>query len=270
MNFTLWLGSGCANLISTNDNQVDYGSNYKLNSRQINNKFSFIAQTPMLKGSIEHSEKLEPVPSDLKAGANFNFNNLPPANVNVIWYQIPTWLSGTFYRKYVTILESSQPKVDPPGLKLAEQTNHYGAQLDNNGDVWDCVCLPKYRSINSDNQTCNIQTYDMKIIQSNNENVIKEARAREVYYDSYSNQIIKTLQYESITIITKVNSHKIKINSSTKFYTDQGLPYAEDKRVSTMKRLETFRPQNIALNGINLRADFRAFLIKNNLLNLLP
>ncbi len=116
----------------------------------------------------------------------------------------------------------------------------------------------------------NIQTYDMKIIQSNNENVIKVARAREVYYDSYSNQIIKTLQYESITIITKVNANKIKINSLTKFFTDQGLPYEEVKRVSTLKRQEIFRPQNFAPNGINLRADFRTFLIKNNLLNLLP
>ena len=240
-------------------------------TNEVNNLNSYkIAQRTMLQGGVEHSETLEPIPNNLKSGANFNFNNLPPANTNLIWYQIPNWLGGEWQRKYVTIIDSTQPKVDPPGRKYAKQKNRYGAQVDNNGDIWDCICLPRYRTINNENQLANIQTYATKVIESNNEHVIKTAKAYEVYYDSYSNQIVKSLQYESITTITKINPKKIKINSSTKFYTDNGQPYAEDTRVSTYDKIDSYKPQNIGPNGINLRSDFQAFLNKNNLLDLIP
>ncbi len=267
-NFTFAYANSCFTEFNTNCPNHDLITNNLNNLNLLDN--TVIAQRTMLQSGVEHSETLEPIPNNLKSGANFNFNNLPPANTNLIWYQIPNWLGGEWQRKYVTIIDSTQPKVDPPGRKYAKQKNRYGAQVDNNGDIWDCICLPRYRTIDNENQLANIQTYATKVIESNNEHVIKTAKAYEVYYDSYSNQIVKSLQYESITTITKINLKKIKINSSTKFYTDNGQPYAEDTRVSTYDKIDSYKPQNIGPNGINLRSEFQAFLNKNNLLDLIP
>ena len=229
-----------------------------------------LAKNKILQGGIEHSQILEPMPQELGTGQYLQPNKLPKSSSNLIWYQIPNWLAGKWQRNYITITESSNENADPTGRKNLKQTYDYGIQVDNNLNIWDCIPLPRYRTIVDNNQGVYIQTYYTRIIESSGNLVTKEARAREIYFDVNSNQILKSLQYESITIITKIKDKKAKIESSTKFYSDRGQPYANDKRVSILHKIGAFTPKFEGPNGINYRQAFYGYLNENNLLNLLP
>lgn len=91
-----------------------------------------------LKAHIEHSTKVEPVAPQLRAGSQFNQDNLPRKYSRSKWFAIPRWMAGEWRRKEVHAQKNGRLLHTQKDVRQ----HRYGFQTDSEGKVWHWVRTP--------------------------------------------------------------------------------------------------------------------------------
>ena len=91
-----------------------------------------------LKARIEHSKQIEPIAPQLRAGSQFNRQNLPKEYSHSKWFKIPRWMAGEWRRQKVFIRENGRLVRSQKDVR----THRYGFQTDSRGNVWHWVRTP--------------------------------------------------------------------------------------------------------------------------------
>ena len=101
-----------------------------------------------LKATIQHSENVAPVAPNLRAGSQFNREELPKSNLNSKWFQIPQWMAGDWRRKEIFIKKFGQIQSSQKDVRQ----HRYGYQTDAQGNIWHWVRTP-YRVVTEQHNT---------------------------------------------------------------------------------------------------------------------
>lgn len=239
-----------------------------------------IGQTPQatkrqvfLKGSIQHSEKVEPLDNSIQAGSVFNASALKKLTPNNIWYKIPSWLAGhwktthttTFFRKnLVNGAESFETNLRPFSLGGSG-----GLQRDAKGEIWD-LAGHGGTNLGTSDEYLNVQLIrTVEPISVTDSQVVLRYFGTMIYISRKTNRIVIAEQVESLNTYTKVSNDVVKMVSSNKVFDRDGVADSLYKNLSYKTRTAAFRPVNL-LGSTNLKAMFSEYLDSHGMSSLKP
>lgn len=242
------------------------------------------AEEFQLEGKIEHSQTLPPVQPDFEVGKKFDerkFRSHHHAS-STLWWRVPGWLVGSWqnvgrtHQIKVRDLHSNQTfGADTKAIYYPEQ-EVIGLQKDSNGDVWTTVPTP-YFTRSRIGRVMNVHQVTMvEPVQSGKEQVVLRLIATTYSVDMGSNKILSISQRESLQTYRSVDSGKIIVLSSVKFYDDHGEPkYTSDllthsRRHAGFTELQYWTAPGTGLSIIDLRKSFVEYLHKEKLDYLIP
>jgi tetratricopeptide (TPR) repeat protein len=225
-----------------------------------------------LKGGVEHSEVLSPLPAYLKVGAIFDQALLAPHPDLHRWYRIPNWLAAEWGRDQETIVSAyyydSHQRVTEPQTIAAKETTQFGLQVDRLGGIWHCrIAAGGLADCGSYYSVALVASQEPEEV-SENMVVIRDVFT-ELHVNKETNVIILALQAESLTQFRPVRDGLLKTVMSVKFFEEDGGPKSVQRNLSYDTRRAPFAPLN-SYKGYDLRSAFKQFLLSNGKENLLP
>lgn len=226
-----------------------------------------------LKGSIQHSTKVEPLDSSIQAGALVNAVALKKLTPNNVWYKIPNWLAGnwkmthttTFFRKD---LVSGSESFDT-SLRAFKLDTSGGLQVDSKGGIWD-LAGHGGTNLGTGDDYLNyqyIRTVDP--ISVTDKQVVLRYFGTMVYVNRSTNRIAIAEQVESLNTYTRVSDTVVKVVSSNKVFDRDGVEESLYKNLSYKSRASNFSPLN-QVGSTNLRSMFCEYLDSHGMSNLKP
>ncbi|MBY0356729.1 MAG: hypothetical protein K2W82_01905 [Candidatus Obscuribacterales bacterium] len=234
---------------------------------------SYAQATQMLQGHVEHQDSLPPLETSLQAGSRFDTTKLKALSPDNLWYQIPSWMAGTW--KTTTDTNYYRYSYKTGGKNFAVDTfnclsqSTIGWQKDRNGQIWEHANSPYLTFAELDHK------FDIDLIKQK-EIVDTQAKQITIYYrgarlvvSKHNKLITDSYQLESIQTYTPFGNNLLKVDASVKIFDSYGRPERLAKALSFEQRIKPFEPWNV-YKGRNMVALFREYLITHNLADLLP
>jgi Na+-transporting methylmalonyl-CoA/oxaloacetate decarboxylase gamma subunit len=234
-------------------------------------------KVPMLKGQLEHSERVEPLDNRLKAGAQFNeglFRNLTPNN---IWVPIPHWLAGVWETRHEVRLKSTDlitGKSSAPAVMKRHDIWTFGMQLDKNGQVWHYLEVPSFRGVefNEPGLGAAIE-YRHEILKEfpilEQDLVGARYRFTAISVSKATGTIIRVHQQETLWSLRPFDQNTVKAQASFKTFTRDGVPWLLSDHVTPFFKVRPFSVMD-TYHGQDMRTLFREFLISHGHPELVP
>ncbi len=219
----------------------------------------------ILKGHVQHSEKLDPLAKQFNIGQKFDKENLiRKVKVGENWFWIPKWRSGTFKREsQVDFTATGQIRYK------SEVESVWGYQLDSHGEVWQYVYYPSSGSVRTDDYE-EVKLYQLiKPLEINVNLVQLYFRCINLDVSDKTKKIIKSTIQEDIETYTPVNPGKILCRSSSAYYRADGVytniveGYSEENLIKPVTVIREF-------NGIDIVKSFHQFLMAKGWDYLIP
>lgn len=227
-----------------------------------------------LKGSIEHSAKVEPLGNSFQAGSIFDTSTLKQMTPNNVWYQIPQWMGGEWKHTHTTTyfrqdLLSGKERFDTSTHAFSIGSTG-GVQRDAKGNIWETAGTGYTNVGKSEGYTIVqlIRTADP--VEVTSAKVTLRFFGTMIQVDGATNKIQCSSQIESINTYTKAGDGIIKVNSSNKVFSDEGIALRMYKNLSYETRLSPFQPTNVDHSGKNYRRLFLEYLDSHGLSSLKP
>lgn len=226
------------------------------------------ADSVMLKGEVEHSDKLEPVNASLAPGSVFDEKNLgplpDPTEANR-WYKVPIWLAGTWhkdsqtdYYRYNFVDKTTDIATH---VVEARSDGRWGTQQDQQGQVWQFDPAPFITRVDSGEDVVVQLVSRSDPLESSDQQFIRRSIDTQLHVDKQTN-VIKSVECgEIITNYLPENDGLVKRETSSKVFDRFGQPMVLGKSFMYEKRIAPFSPQD-QYQGKDMRELFKQFLEK--------
>lgn len=245
---------------------------------------SFMLNSPIaattLTGSIEHADKLAPIPERLKPGKAFTGQIIPSSEADE-WFVIPKWLSGTWRSIQVIRTESYDSRTGSTDqneriLPEARKQETLGYQQDRKHDIWTLRRLPapeKETKTNSESEskpTVTTETYrDNNLVSASEDKVVFRTLDTIVSVDNKEKKIRSVEQRESIRTIVPMRDGMIALYSDIQTYDEQGFQKTREQYAEFRKRIDEYHRLD-EFAGKSLHASFLKFLERSGQVSLEP
>ena len=222
----------------------------------------------LIKGQISMSDKLGPLPPNIRVGKKYNDNILPQMKNSQTWICIPSWMAGTFHRE--TQVYYSQ---HGPASILSRSVNdkQSGQQLDKRGQVWNHTSLPTIARIElSKYDEVQIITASEPISIKSHE-VITLKRATTIDINKKTSKIARIEMKEQLLFLTPMASGKIFVDAYIRTFKQNGKKDKSQHSQTEYTLLRLFHPLDVdPETGLNLKQDLKNYLIAHQLDYLIP
>lgn len=260
--------SNSSNQTAEND-QLFSSTSSNSSTIQPGDNTSFIS----LKGKVEHSAKLSPVPNFLRTGIKLDLENFPKLIAHTSWYRIPNWFAGQFKTEkstcyYAKNLATNQD-IALNEIRTAKSTETIGFQIDADGGIWEYQYDKYIQQVVGDDYITVQYVQEHEPLEVNNQKVVMRYKAIDVKVDKFSKDILETIQTESIQTYTAESKDIIKCQSSIKAFDQDGNPDFINKTVSAKLRIKPFQCIDSYADK-DLKADFITYLEARKLYDLIP
>ncbi len=240
-------------------------SQFSGNSQQSNSR--------MLQGSAEHSESLPAEDSRFSAGATFDAKALPGIKSANNWFWIPSWFAGEYKTDSITRFYRYDYRSGQTDLKrntsVLRRTEIWGWQQDRQGGIWQYDSAPYTEEVDRDTlreiQICK----ERAPVKITNDSVVLRFRITSIFINRKTEKIEWTIQSEFLQTYTQVSPTRLKVEVSAKSFDENGKPKALDKNTQYLDRISGFQPV-VGMNGRDVKAMFRDFLLARNRADLIP
>jgi hypothetical protein len=203
-----------------------------------------------LKGTIQHSDTLPPLPPKFREGAFFGAYGLPNLHgqreqkVN-LQFKIPNWLAGKWQRTHSMETQRTElpsgKKLATAGLSKAKTADVFGSYRDKNGQIWqmfssDHASGEVDRGDFTDRHT--VTKYNLEIVGA--KTVVVELRAYHLVFGKKQQRIVQSYQDEEFNTYTLMTDGKVKTDSSVKVFDGDGAPKLLTRSQSEVIRVGRF------------------------------
>lgn len=227
----------------------------------------------ILKGQVQHSEKLAPTPEELRPGSDFRASNLPSVHETSEWYRVPDWFAGTFAVEQSVVSKSfdyltGQTTFLNKAL-TARGTETHGYQKDARGGIWQLSTTSgTTKSEDSAHIIYNIiDWYGPEEI--SDDQVVMRILANSIVISKKTGKVDSVIRREDIKTYKPLKPGIISVSYTSKSFTPEGIPHDLQIGYSTHKQISGFAAVN-QIGDMDLSELFRQFLTSNNLANLIP
>ena len=221
-----------------------------------------------LQGKVEASTELPAIPPELRAGRAFKDENLPAMGTSQGWYWIPSWFAGTWHREVQTNFTPIGPKTE---LSRSLDEHQTGEQVDRNGGIWVHFSLPKKDTV-EDEQTIEYQiiTYSEPIL-TNETQIVGRYRALTIQVSKRNGKIVRVSQKEQFDTKRSEGQGAVFQDAWLTVYNERGIQLGSQQVQTHYYQIRPFKPIDIdPETGLDLRQDFKAYLMSHGLANLVP
>jgi hypothetical protein len=230
---------------------------------------------PILQGNVEHSESLPSLDERLRPGEVFSDDLLLKAGTeaNNDWYWIPSWYAGKRHAEQALIVsryDFSTGLTTSPMLHQQQRQDHVsGYQADRNGGIWDFKNIPFIQHVDAGPVLAVLYVKAMNPLMINQSQIVCKYQELSITYDRKTHKIINIVQQEQISTISPVQPNGLRADISVKSFGWDGRPIRAEQSILEAKIVEPFQRID-TLEGKDLRAMFRDYLVANKLGNLVP
>lgn len=227
----------------------------------------------ILRGKVEHAQKLPPLKSGLQAGANFDPSALGKAKFESKWLKIPSWFAGTFAsdRTTITLMQdyATGRKSTPNKTVSSQASEHFGFQRDADGDIWHFyVESGTSKSSQQNHETFNtIDWYGPELIAE--DRLVMRILATSLIVDRATGTIVDSYRREDIKTYQPMDLRSLKVTYTSKSFDSRGRPRDLQEGYSIYRQVVPFTRINEA-EGNDYKAMFRDYLISNKMEHLVP
>jgi hypothetical protein len=230
-------------------------------------------QSQPLKIEISHSERLDPVAPELRAGAVFNEQLLPPAEPGNDWYWIPYWYAGLKHVDTETDWQDynfqTGVTINPDRVLLNRQDLAIGFQADRNGQVWEFKRAPYRATIEGQNTVSIMMVRNRDPLLVSQERVVIRLLQTAIIVDKASNRILSSGQTEQINTYFPSGPGVMTLQSSIKTFGADGSPQLQELNSGIVADRAPFQPIDY-YEGHDMRALFSNYMLSHGYGNLLP
>lgn len=156
----------------------------------------------ILKGGVEHSAAVQPLPPQYLPGQRFNANAIVSAPPVDEWICIPPWIAGTFVVQQSLIVSyldyKSGQQMAPNKLEKIYRTFDYGHQLDSSGRVWHLNRCPYRNSIDTERSVQYNLINISRFLHSGNDSVVETATGPALVVAKDNGVIVRANQLETL------------------------------------------------------------------------
>lgn len=227
----------------------------------------------ILRGKVEHAQKLPPLKNGLQAGANFDPTVLGKAKFESKWLKIPSWFAGTFAsdRTTITLMQdyASGRKTTPNKTVSSQASEHFGFQRDADGDIWHFyVESGSSKSSQQNHETFNtIDWYGPELIAE--DRLVMRILATSLIVDRATGTIVDSYRREDIKTYQPMDLRSLKVTYTSKSFDSRGRPRDLQEGYSIYRQVVPFTRINED-EGNDYKSMFRDFLISNKMEHLVP
>lgn len=231
------------------------------------------SKSQMLQGSAEHSESLPAEDSRLTAGATFDAKALPEQKTANNWFWIPQWFAGKYKTESITRFYRFDYGTGQTDLKrntsVLRRNEIWGWQQDKLGGIWQYESSSYTEEVDRDTLR-EIQICKERVpVKITNDSVVLRFRITSIFINRKTEKIEWTIQSEYLQTYTPVSPTRLKVEISAKSFDENGKPKALDKNTQYLDRISEFVPV-VSMNGRDVKAMFRDFLLARNRADLIP
>lgn len=241
------------------------------------NSLKLMPETPKLDQELSrrHSQSL-PAVTKLRAGVTFTDaemelleKKIPTANM---WFRIPNSLAGrwSYYQGETTSFFDlkSGSRQFRQGVVPSSVILDWGYQRDEHGDIWQFDDSPNTVSTRNGENVTIYTRKSLEPLEQTDDRLV--CRSHFVYstVDLSDNKIVKTFQSENIVNYECKGDDLVRTTSS-KIFDEDGCAIAVTTAYSRARKIYPFVPVN-KKGELNLRRQFRQFLIDSGLKELVP
>ena len=231
------------------------------------------ARSFLLRGKVEHAQKLPPLKSGLQAGDSFDPSKLGKAKYESKWLKIPNWFAGTFAadRTTITLMQDyATGRKSTPNKTVSSQANeHFGFQRDADGDVWHFyVESGSSKSTQQNHETFNtIDWYGPERIAE--DRLVMRILATSLIVDRTTGTIVDSYRREDIKTYQPMDLRALKVTYTSKSFDSRGRPRDLQEGYSVYRRVIPFVRVDQS-DGNDYKAMFRDFLLAHKMEHLIP
>ena len=218
-----------------------------------------------LKAVIQHSSEVKPVSPRLRAGSQFNQENLPRQFTKSKWFKIPRWMAGEWRRQAVYIRKNGVLQQSQKDIRQ----HRYGFQTDQEGNVWHWVRTP-HRTVSEQTRTISyFLIRDEELVASSPDKVSIKITWTTWVVNKHTGIIDSVIQGVQVDTYRpkgegalQADSHVANYNQDGKLLVRQDWCWQDDMMVY-------YEPVD-SYEGVDVKRLFSDFLRSQNLAKLLP
>jgi hypothetical protein len=215
----------------------------------------------LLKGFVEHSEHLKPVPNSLQLG-----NTLDPklfeehTGNSLAWAKIPRWAAGKWLQTATTFVSSYDFR------RKVKRTDHrtitgiaegyLGTQIDDGGNIWQALRSGACSTIKGVDTLTLERVRSWEIVESTDKKMTERRVIETIVVDRHSKRIRGYARSEIIATRHPLQDGMLQQDTSRRDYDMAGNPASDTESWHIETRTKTFEPQG----GPAMRAEFLKFL----------
>lgn len=199
----------------------------------------------VLKGSLVFSERMPPMPKNLRPGELWEFKKEEPklAKEEPLKFAIPAWLVGVWQRTQIneisrTSLTTGQ-KLKPLGLSVAKVNDTFGTYRDKTGQVWQ-VFFPDKSEVAVDRGPVidwhKVRSY--QLADDGHDSVVIKVQAMHAVVSKTTKRIVSAFQDEEVNKYSLLKNGKLQTDSRVKVFDLLGIPKYETRSLSEETRLK--------------------------------
>lgn len=228
-------------------------------------------QSLKLQGGLKMSEKIMPVPLNLKSGSSFYSALLNDHYEEDEWIKLPSWRAGIFERHTTTRQQKSENHISHV-FKSKYVTPEQVLQKDRNGGIWQYLTAPEHQSIDLGDYLQYSKITDNEIIESTEKEELMRTKFLSLKVDKTSGKIVEVFQQEQMDYLTPLKKGKgFHQDSYVKWFSETGQASSKptDEMSADMILIKPYRLSK-SYKGKDMRASLREYLKNHNLEELIP
>jgi len=231
------------------------------------------AAPPLLKGRIEHADRLPPVEQTFRAGATLDLPALQRIEPDNFWHRIPNWAGGTWHTEtnevYFYYDYRTKDKIYPDKTIKARGDETIGWQKDALDNTWEFV-YHDYVTVSECNKYWSVHFVKSAELESgDDDSYTMHYMGINAHVAMSDRRIISTSQNESIQTYTLQQPGIIKCTGSIKTFDSEGNPISLQKNLVFKTRVSPYAPFN-SYRGKDMRKLFAEYLLNHDKAYLLP
>ncbi|GEM_PF-2412425 len=227
----------------------------------------------LLKGSVQHSESMSPVETDLREGCTFNVSSLPSPAPGNNWHWIPAWRAGRWRREnstryYAEDLLTHRCSYDRLTYITRAEADS-GFLRDREGDIWEYEHAPYVGDVDGGNYV-EVEYIRSRVpVELKPDRVVYRFQSTNLAIQKGTKKILEVQQTESLQTYRPAGKGFIRCETSVKTFDQLGTAIRLDKIVSEFVLVRPFSPW-YRYNGKDMMALFRQFLTSRGMAELAP
>ncbi len=197
--------------------------------------------------------------------ANFAPERQTPERV-ILWVPIPRWLAGKWSKQGDLTVSHTDLRtgVTTPVNQWTQnlQTTTWGNQIDGHGNVWHGYSMPTEIVGQSNGKVVKFIIISGRVEPSSPDHLI--TRLHSIVIESYGRQVVDEFQQEALNDLYLLQSGELQNYSSSRDFTNQGLPIREGMLDSRFTKVGAFEPVE-SQDGVDLLKSLNDYLKTHNM-----